>query len=340
MGPHCDACHDLGEEGQAAAPAWLDPRRATLLGEEGRTLFLAFGPDGLTLAAGTGRDHVTLWDTATGLERGRLVCGPEDWLLGVGWVDDGQRLVTADANGLLRYWSAKTGLPTGEQIQIGTSECFAVSPEGVFLGRGNRTGISLLSASDGKVSRNLESNLPGVFVLTFSQDGKLIAAGSRHGTVAVWETGSGKERGRLEEVGALITSLAFAPDEQTLAVGLHPAPGSTAAEACRVLLWDVDQRQVQRSLPGHPGGTRSVAFAPDGRMLASGGEDGLIRLWDVHSGQERVAVEWHLDCVSAVAFAPDGMTLASAGFDGVIKLWPREVLRPPTRTHQRGAMVG
>jgi hypothetical protein len=339
MGPCCDACYDLGQEGQSPAPAWLDPRRATLHGEEGRLSSLAYSPDGRTLAAGTGRNQVTLWDTATGLERGRLAAGEEDWLLGVGWLDGGSRIVTGDVTGRLRFYSGKTGLPTGEERTLGTSECFAVSPDGALLGRGNRAGVSLVGA-DGGEPRDLESNLPGVGVLAFSPDGKLVAGGSRQGAVAVWDVAGGRHRGRFERDGALVTGLAFSPHGQTLAVALHPAPGSGSPEANRVLLWDVPGWELRTSLPGHDGGSRCVAFAPDGRVLATGGEDGLIRLWEVHSAQERVALEWHLDCVSSVAFAPDGLTLASGSFDGTVKLWPREVLRPPSRTRERGAAAG
>jgi WD40 repeat protein len=340
MGTSCDACFDLGQEGQGAAPAWLDPRKATLHAEEGRLLFLAFSPDGHTLAAGTGRDHVTLWDTRTGQERGRLEAEPDDWLLGVAWLDDGQKLVTADATGRLRYWSGRTGLPTGEVKGTGATECFAVSPDGTLLGRGSRSGVSLHSACDGAALRDLKSQLRDVAVLTFSPDGRLLAAGSRQGVAAIWEVQTSKLLGTVERPGAAVAGLAFAPDGGTLAVALLPAAGGEVPEAQRVLLWDTAEREVRATLAGHRGGTRCVAFAPDGRVLGSGGDDGLLRLWDVHTGQERVALEWHLDCVSSIAFAPDGLTLASGSFDGTVKLWPREVLRTLSRARERGAAVG
>lgn len=335
MGVCCDACHDRREEGRLASPAWLDPRRATLVGEEGRLLFLAYSPDGRTLAAATGRDQVTLWDTATGEPRGRLVGRPDDWLLGVGWLDGGARLVTADATGALRYWSGLTGLPTGEESRAGAAECFTVSPDGSWLGRGNRSGVNLLSA-DGSSPRDLEGGLPGVGTLAFSPDGALVAGGTRQGATAVWDTQTGQLRGRIDRPGALVTALAFSPHGQALAVALHPTPGNGDPEASRVLLWDVPRGEARATLAGHPGGSRCVAFAPDGRVIATGGEDGLVRLWDTASCQERVALEWHLDAVASVAFAPDGLTLASGSFDGTVKLWPREVLRPVSR--ERGAV--
>jgi WD40 repeat protein len=339
MGSSCDACYDRGVEGQLTTPAWLDPAQSTFHGEEGKLLFLAFSPDGQTLAGGTRRDMVTLWDTRTGLERGHLSARHSEWIVCVGWIDGGQRIVTGDVTGKLRYYSDRTGLPTGESLSAGTSECFAVSPDGRLICRGDRSHVTLLNAHDVQPAGQFAGQLPQAGCLAFSPDGKCLAAGSRRGILAVWEVGTGQEKWRLERPGSMIAALAFSPHGQTLAVALLPASGSTAPDAGRVLLCDAASGQVKTTLPGHNGGSRCVAFAPDGRVLASGGDDGVVRLWEVHSGQERIALEWHLDSVCSVAFAPDGLTLASGSFDGTIKLWPREVLRPSQPKRDRGAVA-
>jgi WD40 repeat protein/serine/threonine protein kinase len=81
------------------------------------------------------------------------------------------------------------------------------------------------------------------------------------------------------------------------------------------------QVPLRATLRGHQGPVWSVAFAPDGRLLATGSDDATLRFWDAATGRQEAVLAGHTSAVLAVAFAHSGKFLLSGDSDGTLALW-------------------
>jgi RNA polymerase sigma factor (sigma-70 family) len=183
--------------------------------------------------------------------------------------------------------------------------------------------VSLWELPSGKEIRRFTGHEDYVTCVALSPDGKVVAAGAKD--FRLWDAATGKElHHSLPSCLGEIWGADFSPDGKWVAYGTV-GPAFTAlvevievATGKRVVALNTAV-QAARDNPHNCAG--QIAFAPDGKTLASAGYDNVVRLWDVATAKETAQLSGHTAPVLAVAFAPDGKTLASGSHDGTARLW-------------------
>jgi len=123
------------------------------------------------------------------------------------------------------------------------------------------------------------------------------------------------------ETGAYIEELAFSPDGKMIGTANNRELLRFAKYRYYGGLWQVEPGRLQGYLPGHTQWVYSVAFSPDGQLLATASDDDRVILWQVSAGSLAREIETSLGGVTSVAFSPNNLLLAAGSWDGRAGLW-------------------
>jgi WD40 repeat protein len=285
---------------------------STLTGHRRPVKTVAYSADG-TLLASAGDDEVRVWDAATGKLR-HVLTPPRGAIYGMAFAPDGR--VAAATAGAVAFWDARSGQKRDPGSRPGpTARSLAFSPDGRWLAVGDEREFRLEDATTGEAVGLHWDETGGVTSLVFSTDGRRLATVGEAATV-VWDTDP--EAGMSdEEAHRVIGPYLGNPYLQLNRPGRDTAGLSATYKGLRVRY----PRKARCAIPAVSRASACVAFTPDGRRLALGGDDKSITIWDAETGRQIFALARQADAVTAVAFSPDGLVLATAGADGTVKLW-------------------
>ena len=160
----------------------------------------------------------------------------------------------------------------------------------------------------------------GVLTCRFDPEGEAIWAGSEDQTVRRWDLITDTAEG-LPGHSSWVSALAFTGERMNLISAGYEGK----------LLWQDGQQANSaplRTVDAHQGFIRSVAMSVDGKYLATGGNDQIVKVWNVADGSPVAALTGHEAHVYHVAFAPDGQHLLSGDLMGVVKQWKIEGWQP------------
>ncbi|MFI6124893.1 AAA family ATPase [Streptomyces sp. NPDC051064] len=316
---------------------------------------VTWSPDSTRLASASHDQTARVWDLATGATDVVLE-GHTDFVEGVAWSPDGLSIATGSGDHTARIWDARTGalrlLLRGHTDYVWN---LAWSPDSRALASASsdRT-VRLVSAQDAKVRAVLRGHSDTVWGVTWSPSGTQLATSSTDGSAIVWDL-----RPRGAEVVAAdghrgpVNQASWSADEQWIATACDDATvrrwssgdGNPVAEPLRLddRVWSVAfcplPRDGRLALSTNDGLFRilddtgavlveqrgevveSCAWSPDGRRIATGGHDSIVRVRGAEAGTELTALAGHQDWVGRIAWSPGGGFLASASDDRTCRLW-------------------
>src|SRR5262245_28680175 len=192
---------------------------------------------------------------------------------------DGTRLVSASDDKTI-----VSELPSGQTLHVfegaGQGWAVAYSPDGGTIVTGDSRGVVKLWDA-GFRERQLPAAInhrQGIISLAFSQDGRQLVSASRDKMVGVWDVASGQLIGTLSGNQDVVIGVAIGANQQL-----------ATASADGIRLWNLKSLMPITSFPMHTQGAQSLAFSRDGRYLAAGSRDGVVRVYAMR-GPDLVAL--------------------------------------------------
>jgi WD40 repeat protein len=274
------------------------------------------------LLASTGGYGVAVWD----LTRGRQVASlPGDRSRSAFFHPTAPYLITSGADGL-RRWPLQTSRagtvtfgPSRLITRPGIFERSAISRDGMTLAVAENHSVRVLHFGQPAWQREIEAQPGSSLFLDVSPDGRWIVTGAWQGTgVNVWEARTGRLVKALPVNGS--ADVRFSPDGKWLAT----ATGAVSH------LWSVDSWQpglvVRRDDPEiHPG---SIAFTPDGSVVALEQSRRVTRLIDLTTGKDVARLEAaDVPLCIPLCFSRDGSLLATKAGPELLQVWDLRAIR-------------
>jgi WD40 repeat protein len=243
---------------------------------------LAFAANGKTLLSGSANHTAHRWDMASGREIKTL----RTYGMAMALSPDGKIMATCNPHigrGIW-LWDVVTGkelLGLTDLPEDWHPESFDFSPESKTLAVGGGFSVRLWEVATGKELPPLGKVPRRITCVAYSPDGRLLAAVERYDKIHLWETATGRER-LVVSAANNVTSIAFSPDGRRLALAnrcwYHAADNKGRD---KVALVDLSTGKEVHRFSGYHGGINCLVFSPDGKLLASGGDDTTTLLWDV-----------------------------------------------------------
>lgn len=284
---------------------------------------VAFSPDGRFLVFGGEFGEILEWNVARDDLNGEPLSDHGRKVSSLVYAPDGKVLVSGSVDGSVIFWDMNTRAVLSGPIKAHRSPVWslACSPDGkIVVSGGDAELIYWDLATRKQVGEPITSQKDRIWKLAFSTDGEYLASAGNDRTVAIWRVGQPSQpihtlapaaSGRFELV--IPAGVSFHPGGALLAIGTRQKS---------VGIWNFRSGQaLPPEMYGHTELVTSVDFSREGKVLASGSQDGDVRLWDVETHELLGTLSAQQKAIKSVAFSPQGGLLASVGEADLIAFW-------------------
>lgn len=206
-----------------------------------------------------------------------------------------------------------------------------ISPDGRYLLTTNVSRTpTLWRIHDGSLVRVLDGHADTVYEGTFSPDSSHIATGDRSGVVKIFEVESGECVQTLTLKCRRVTGVRFdATGDRLAVVGSEEGGG----------YWEWRTGRLIMPLNGQRDFLWTVNISRDGRWIATGGADRIVRLYNVDRGDLECALEGHDDLISDITFLPGDKEVASLAARDGVRIWPVNIVEDPRPVPRRSLSI-